>query len=136
MTFSASPPIISASSLSYKALYSSFNKRDTMRFVVTWRHSDGSLVEFSEKGWKSADTEKNDWLTTMNSLCSTAPAIPPVIKQWLEENCELVDFQGSPDLLITNRLCLNQKATLNRLELMVRQASTVVPAIPQRDICN
>jgi hypothetical protein len=71
-----------------------------MRFTVTWRHSDGSVVEFSESGWKSADTEKSDWLRTMSDLSGTAPAIPPVIKLWLEENCELVDFQGSPDLLI------------------------------------
>jgi hypothetical protein len=57
-------------------------------------------VEFSEAGWKSADTQKSDWLTTMSGLSSTAPAIPPVIRLWLEENCELLDFQALPDVLI------------------------------------
>jgi hypothetical protein len=69
-----------------------------MKFLITWRHWDGSLVEFSEIGWRSADPEKSDWLLRMSSLCSTAPAIPPLIRMWLEENCELIDLQGSPDL--------------------------------------
>jgi hypothetical protein len=69
-----------------------------MKFLAKWRHSDGSVVEFSETGWRSADSEKDDWLNKMSRLCSTAPAIPPVIRMWLEENCELIDFQSPPDL--------------------------------------
>lgn len=88
-----------------------------MRFTVTWRHADGSLVEFSETGWKSADTEKSDWLTRMSNLCSTVPTIPPVIKQWLEENCELVEVQGSPDLF-------NNKPSLAQRENDLRPSAT------------
>jgi hypothetical protein len=71
-----------------------------MRFIATWRHSDGSVVELSERGWKSQDTEKSDWLTTMTDRRSTGFAIPSVIKVWLEENCQLLDVRGSPDQLI------------------------------------
>jgi hypothetical protein len=71
-----------------------------MRFIATWRHSDGSVVELSERGWKSQDTEKSDWLTTMSDRRSTGFAIPSVIKVWLEENCQLLDVRGSPDQLI------------------------------------
>jgi hypothetical protein len=69
-----------------------------MKFVAIWRHWDGSLVEFSETGWKSADSDKDAWLTKMSRLCSAVPTISPMIRMWLEENCEL-DFQRPPDLI-------------------------------------
>jgi hypothetical protein len=68
-----------------------------MRFMATLQYSDGSIREFSEAGSKSANTERNDWLTTISDVGSTAPEIPPVIKPWLEEKCELLD---SSDLLV------------------------------------
>jgi hypothetical protein len=69
-----------------------------MKLLATWRHSDGSLVEFSEIGWRSTDPEKSDWLVKMSELCSAAPVIPPVIRMWLEENCELIGLEGPADL--------------------------------------
>jgi len=65
--------------------------------MATLQYSDGSIAEFSEASSKSADTEKNDRLTTISDVGSTAPEIPPVIKPWLEEKCELLD---SSDLLV------------------------------------
>jgi hypothetical protein len=61
-----------------------------MKLLATWRRSDGSLVQFSETGWRSTDPEKNEWLVKMSELYSTAPVIPPVIRMWLEEYCELI----------------------------------------------
>ncbi|PWT87074.1 MAG: hypothetical protein C5B58_00345 [Acidobacteria bacterium] len=66
-----------------------------MKLIALWRHWDGSIVEFYDTGWRSTDPEKSEWLTKMNWLCSTAPAIPPVIKMWLEDNCELIGFFDS-----------------------------------------
>jgi hypothetical protein len=40
----------------------------------------------------STDPQKSEWLTKMSALCSTAPAMPPVIKMCLEENAELIGF--------------------------------------------
>jgi hypothetical protein len=66
--------------------------------TATWRRSDGLLVQFSETGWRSTDPGKNDWLVKMSKLCSAAPVIPPVIKMWLEEYCELIGLEGPADL--------------------------------------
>jgi hypothetical protein len=66
-----------------------------MKLLATWRHSDGSLVQLSETGWRSTDPEKNEWLVKMSELCSTAPVIPPVIRMWLEEYCELRPVQNT-----------------------------------------
>jgi hypothetical protein len=38
---------------------------------------------------------KADWLLKMNELCSSKPAICPVVRFWLREYCELIDFQCS-----------------------------------------
>jgi len=64
-------------------------------FCFKWRHQDGSAVEFNPSGWASDDPLKSEWLIKMNELCSSKPAICPVVRFWLREYCELIDFQCS-----------------------------------------
>src|ERR1700756_3542798 len=64
-------------------------------FRIKWRHQDGSTIEFSPRGWASDDPWKARWLFKMNDLCSSSPAICPVVRSWLREYCELIDFQCS-----------------------------------------
>ncbi len=44
------------------------------------------------------DPLKADWLSRMNQLYSSSPRIPPGIRNWLQEECELIDVSG-PSLL-------------------------------------
>jgi hypothetical protein len=64
-------------------------------FSIKWRHQDGSTIEFNPRGWTSDDPLKAQWLLQMNDLCSSRPAICPVVRSWLREFCELIDFQCS-----------------------------------------
>jgi hypothetical protein len=64
-------------------------------FCFKWRHQDGSTVEFNPSGWASDDPLKAEWLLKMNELCSSEPAISPMVRLWLREYCELIDFQCS-----------------------------------------
>jgi hypothetical protein len=66
-----------------------------VNFYFKWTHRDGSTVEFNPSGWASDDPLKADWLLKMNELCSSKPAICPVVRFWLREYCELIDFQCS-----------------------------------------
>jgi hypothetical protein len=63
-----------------------------MNFAFRWRHQDGSVVEFTMAGWRSDDPRKASWLSRMNQLYSLSPAIPPVVRNWLQLECELVEF--------------------------------------------
>jgi hypothetical protein len=65
-----------------------------MNFAFKWRHRDGSIVEFSSRGWSSNDPQKASWLAKMNELCSSPAAISPGIRRWLQEHCELIAFSG------------------------------------------
>jgi hypothetical protein len=65
-----------------------------MTFVFKWKHQDGSIIEFSEKGWKSDNIEKENWLIKMSALCSSTPVISPGVKMWLQDNCRLIAFSG------------------------------------------
>src|SRR4029077_17488067 len=62
-----------------------------VNFCFKWRHQDGSIVEFSANGWFSDDAIIADWLSKMNQLYSSTPAISPVIRNWLQEECELIE---------------------------------------------
>jgi hypothetical protein len=66
-----------------------------MKLIAIWRHWDGSLVEFYDTGWRSTDPEKAEWLNKVSWLSASARTMPPVIKMWLEENCELIGFIDS-----------------------------------------
>lgn len=68
-----------------------------MSFLFRWKHKDGSIVEFSDHGWRSDDAEKSVWLIKMSDLCSSSPVLAPIIKIWLQENCQLVEFTGPED---------------------------------------
>jgi hypothetical protein len=67
--------------------------RDRVGFLFTWRHKDGSLVTFCPDGWASSDPDKTAWLKAMNSLVSSAPAIAPCVRVWLQQECKLVEFR-------------------------------------------
>jgi hypothetical protein len=67
--------------------------RDHVGFLFTWRHKDGSLVTFGPDGWTSSDPDKTAWLRAMNDLVSSAPAIAPIVRLWLEQECKLVGFR-------------------------------------------
>ena len=71
---------------------------ESRNFSFKWRHQDGSIVEFNPSGWASDDPLKADWLLKMNELCSSKPAICPVVRFWLREYCELIDFQCSENI--------------------------------------
>jgi hypothetical protein len=60
-------------------------------FLITWRHKDGSIVTFSPRGWSSTDLQQATWLNAMNHLTSSAPAISPVVRMWLEQECQLLE---------------------------------------------
>jgi hypothetical protein len=62
-----------------------------VNFCFKWRHRDGSIVEFSANGWFSDDAIIADWLSKMNQLYSSTPGISPVIRNWLQEECELIE---------------------------------------------
>jgi hypothetical protein len=66
----------------------------SMNFCFKWRHRDGSTVEFSPAGWASGDPLKADWLSKMNQLSSSGPAIPPAIRMWLQSEGELINVSG------------------------------------------
>jgi hypothetical protein len=65
-----------------------------VNFCFKWRHRDGSTVEFDPNGWNSNDPIKADWLSQMNQLYGSSPGIPPAIRNWLQEECELIDISG------------------------------------------
>ena len=69
-----------------------------VKYYLKWRHRDGSTIEFSPAGWTSNDPLKTDWLTKMSQLPSSVPSIPPVIRTWIREECELISF-GEPEYL-------------------------------------
>lgn len=66
----------------------------SVNFSFKWRHRDGSTIEFNPMGWTSDDPLKADWLSKMNQLSSAGPAITPVIRTWLQNECELISVSG------------------------------------------
>jgi hypothetical protein len=66
-----------------------------MNFAFKWKHQEGSIVGFSPRGWRYDDPGKADWLTKMNQLSNSTPAIAPGIRIWLQQYCELIEFRES-----------------------------------------
>jgi hypothetical protein len=65
-----------------------------MNLCFKWRHRDGSTVEFSPtKGWTSDDPAKNQWLAKLDHPSSTTPVFPPGVPSWLQQECQLIDFE-------------------------------------------
>jgi hypothetical protein len=65
--------------------------------LVRWEHKDGSVVEFSDQGWRSDNPEKSAWLVKMREVCSSYPVVVPAIRIWLQENCQLVELFTEPE---------------------------------------
>jgi hypothetical protein len=65
-----------------------------MSFQFRWKHKDGSIIEFSEKGWRADDPEKAAWLNKMSADGTPSPVLTLAIKIWLQSNCALVKSKG------------------------------------------
>jgi hypothetical protein len=65
-----------------------------MSFRYRWKHKDGSIVEFSEKGSRTDDPGKDAWLNKMSVRNSHSPVLTLGIKIWLQRNCQLVESGG------------------------------------------
>jgi hypothetical protein len=65
-----------------------------MHFAFKWKHRDRSTIGFSPRGWESDDPAKAGWLNQEGELLSSWPMIPAVIRAWLEQNCELIEFRA------------------------------------------
>jgi hypothetical protein len=91
-----------------------------MIFLFRWKHSDGSIVEFSEKGWKADDPQKSAWLIEMSELCGNSPVLAPAIRIWLQENCQLVEFTGPEDRLAPIKVPCNSGGELDSLQVLAR----------------
>jgi len=64
-----------------------------MNLCFKWRHRDGSTVEFSPtKGWTSDDPAKTERLSKLNQTFNVTPVIPPSVLSWLQQECQLIDF--------------------------------------------
>jgi hypothetical protein len=62
-----------------------------VKFRFTWRHMDESTITFGPDGWTSTDSDKEAWLNTMSRLTSSKPTVPPLVRIWLAEECQLVE---------------------------------------------
>jgi hypothetical protein len=78
----------------YASAHAICSELSPVNFCFKWRLRDGSTVEFNRNGWISDDPIKADWLSEMDQLYSSTPGIPPAIRNWLQEHCELTDFSG------------------------------------------
>lgn len=65
-----------------------------MHFAFTWKHRDGSTIEFAQGSWNSDDPEKAEWLKTQCAVSKPCPVIPVAIRFWLRQHCELIEFRG------------------------------------------
>src|SRR5260221_4674486 len=79
----------------FRSAHAICSELGSVNFYFKWTHRDGSTVEFNPSDWASDDPLKADWLLKMNELYSSKPAICPVVRFWLREFCELIDFQCS-----------------------------------------
>ena len=73
-----------------------------MNFLFTWKHHDGSMVQFSKDGWKTDDAEKTKWLTQISDLRSSSPTVSPEIRAWLKAHCQLIAFHGPEETSSSN----------------------------------
>jgi hypothetical protein len=95
-----------------------------MTFLFGWKHNDGSIVEFSEKGWRSDDAGKGDWLLKMSELHSRSPVLAPPIRIWLQQNCQLVEVTGPKDAVTpTIRIPYDSRIEISKLEALARARS-------------
>jgi hypothetical protein len=78
----------------FRSAHANCSESVAVNFCFKWRHRDGSTIEFSSNGWRSNDPEKADWLSKMDQLHGSNPAIPPAIRNWLKQECELIGVRG------------------------------------------
>jgi hypothetical protein len=100
-------------------------------FCFRWRHRDGSTVEFNPSGWVSSDPSKADWLVKMNELCSSKPAICPVVRFWLREYCELIDFHCSERLEPNGAKFRNKERTKKKRFSVIRKIFAAFSGKPE-----
>ena len=76
--------------------------RARMNFLFTWKHQDGSRIEFSKDGWRTDDAEKTKWLTRISDLRSSNPTVSPAIRAWLKAHCQLIASHGPEETSSSN----------------------------------
>jgi hypothetical protein len=94
-----------------------------MSFRYRWKHKDGSIVEFSEKGWRTDDPGKDAWLNKMSVRNSPSPVLTVGIKIWLQRNCQLVEFRGLDEAHNLNSFPGNRGNEFDRPEASAGNAS-------------
>ena len=104
-----------------------------MNFIFRWKHKDGSIVEFSEKGWRAEDPEKDVWLRKMSARCSPSPVLTLAIKIWLRKNCKPVDFRGPDEASFSTGLPEKRTDELERpAEIASPGKDSVSPRLNER----
>jgi len=95
-----------------------------MNFQFTWKHEDGSIIEFSEHGWKSDDAEKATCLTEVRDLCSSSPTVAPEIRVWLQRYCRLIACEVPEGMISTDRSRNTSGERSNEPNLPIRKRMT------------
>jgi hypothetical protein len=104
-----------------------------MILLSRWEHKDGSVVEFSEQGWRSDDPKKSACLVKMSEVCGSYPVVAPAIRIWLQENCQLVEFTEPEDAVKSIGVPHHSGAELGKLQALGRAVNDgISPNIPER----
>jgi hypothetical protein len=101
-----------------------------MSFIFRWKHKDGSIVEFCEKGWRAEDPENNAWLSKMSGRCGPSPVLTRTIKIWLQKNCKPVDFRGSDELSFLTDCPVKRRSELERSVKVASPPNKSVSSLP------
>jgi hypothetical protein len=94
-----------------------------MTFRFRWKHKDGSIVEFSEKGWRTDDPGKDAWLNKMSARYSPSPVLTLGIKIWLQRNCQLIESGGLDEAHNLKSFPVNRGNEIDRPEAAAGNAS-------------
>jgi hypothetical protein len=105
-----------------------------MSFTFKWKHKDGSIVEFSERGWRAEDPKKNAWLSKMSAHCCSSPVLTRAMKIWLRKNCKPVDSIESNELSFPTSFPEERSSQVDRpAKVASRRTDSVSPAPNQRN---
>jgi hypothetical protein len=103
-----------------------------MILLFRWEHKDGSVVEFSDQGWRSDDPKKSAWLVKMSEVCGSYPVVGPAIRIWLQ-NCQLVKFTEPEDAVKSIGVPDHSGAELDKPQALDRAVNGgISPNIPER----
>jgi hypothetical protein len=101
-----------------------------MSFTFKWKHKDGSIVEFSERGWRAGDPKKSAWLSKMSEHCRPSPVLTRTIKLWLRKNCKPVDFVESNELSFPTSFPEKRSSQVDRPAKVASRANDGISPAP------